>query len=248
MFKTILYKTFRKLRNFELVTELKNNSLSKLINRLKTINSDIENYSLLNAKERILESYEILLNETIEEMKKSTQFNSKEKEKTVSNLIDKSKIEDKLVDTIINDSDFLISNTQSMQLMQLDYLNTIKEESFEEGVNTQEHDYNENSNEKNNFSTPNTKEKLQIYGEDLNEVVESKEFKDDEYFLPSSKEPHKNTLVLDLDETLVHYVEDSENAFIQVRPGAEDFLEEMANYYELVIFTAAMQDVSNKYI
>jgi TFIIF-interacting CTD phosphatase-like protein len=51
------------------------------------------------------------------------------------------------------------------------------------------------------------------------------------------------TLVLDLDETLVHYVEDTDNAYIQIRPGCENFIEEMANYYELVIFTAAMQDV-----
>jgi TFIIF-interacting CTD phosphatase-like protein len=52
------------------------------------------------------------------------------------------------------------------------------------------------------------------------------------------------TLVLDLDETLVHYVEEGDNAFIQIRPGCEQFIDEMANYFELVIFTAAMQDVS----
>jgi TFIIF-interacting CTD phosphatase-like protein len=51
------------------------------------------------------------------------------------------------------------------------------------------------------------------------------------------------TLVLDLDETLVHYVEDTDNAYIQIRPGCENFIEEMAQYYELIIFTAAMQDV-----
>jgi TFIIF-interacting CTD phosphatase-like protein len=49
---------------------------------------------------------------------------------------------------------------------------------------------------------------------------------------------------LDLDETLVHYVEEGDSAFIQIRPGAEMFIEELAQYYELVIFTAAMQDVN----
>jgi hypothetical protein len=58
----------------------------------------------------------------------------------------------------------------------------------------------------------------------------------------------KYTLVLDLDETLVHYVEDEESAYIQIRPGAENFLEEMFEYFELVVFTAAMQDVKNNYI
>ena len=52
------------------------------------------------------------------------------------------------------------------------------------------------------------------------------------------------TIVLDLDETLVHYLEDEETAFIQIRPGFEEFIEEIANYYEIVVFTAAMQDVS----
>jgi hypothetical protein len=34
-----------------------------------------------------------------------------------------------------------------------------------------------------------------------------------------------------------------------IRPGAEIFIEEMAKYYEVVVFTAAMQDVkiNNKY-
>jgi TFIIF-interacting CTD phosphatase-like protein len=63
--------------------------------------------------------------------------------------------------------------------------------------------------------------------------------------VPYLPETHRKpfTLVLDLDETLVHYVEDEESAYIQIRPGAETFLEEMSEHYELVVFTAAMQDV-----
>ena len=62
----------------------------------------------------------------------------------------------------------------------------------------------------------------------------------------------KYTLVLDLDETLVHYFDVSPSPFYTqlgaeshflIRPGCFEFLEEMAKYYELVIFTAAMQDV-----
>lgn len=67
---------------------------------------------------------------------------------------------------------------------------------------------------------------------------------------------HKKTLVLDLDETLVHssfkppeqpdivlpveiegkvcYV------YVLIRPGAVKFLEELSEYYELVIFTASL--------
>ena len=52
---------------------------------------------------------------------------------------------------------------------------------------------------------------------------------------------YKYTLVLDLDETLVHYTSDNESAYIQIRPGTEDFLIDLSKYYEIVIFTAALQ-------
>lgn len=69
-------------------------------------------------------------------------------------------------------------------------------------------------------------------------------------YLPSKslmRNPRAYTLVLDLDETLVHFVEENDSAYIQIRPGAEHFLEEMSKFYEIVVFTAAMQDV-NKFI
>jgi len=58
------------------------------------------------------------------------------------------------------------------------------------------------------------------------------------------------TLVLDLDETLIHFEEgnldeDDEEGFYMIRPGAMKFLREMAKYYEVVVFTAAMPDVSH---
>ena len=72
-------------------------------------------------------------------------------------------------------------------------------------------------------------------------------------YLPAPKDPNGYTLVLDLDETLVHYFEviiskiiifqiGSEGNFL-VRPGCDKFLKEMSEIYEVVIFTSAMQDV-----
>jgi len=60
-------------------------------------------------------------------------------------------------------------------------------------------------------------------------------------YLPMSNK--KYTLVLDLDETLIHYVEEENTAFVQVRPNTDIFLAELNKYYEIVIFTAAMSDV-----
>lgn len=48
------------------------------------------------------------------------------------------------------------------------------------------------------------------------------------------------TLVLDLDETLIHNVEYGSDSYFLVRPGCVQFIETMSKYYEIVIFTAAL--------
>ena len=64
-------------------------------------------------------------------------------------------------------------------------------------------------------------------------------------YLPSINTKYKYTLVVDLDETLVHYVEDDEKAYVQVRPFAEHFLKELAKLFEIVIFTAADEEYAD---
>ena len=76
------------------------------------------------------------------------------------------------------------------------------------------------------------------------------------YLLPP-KSSNKKTLVLDLDETLVHSqflefscpsdiiikIEIEQEIYdihVLIRPGVRDFLETMKNYYEIVIFTASI--------
>ena len=67
---------------------------------------------------------------------------------------------------------------------------------------------------------------------------------------------HKKTIILDLDETLVHssttsflkndIILDVEfdnivyNIYVLVRPGAENFIKKLAKFYEIVIFTASI--------
>ena len=56
------------------------------------------------------------------------------------------------------------------------------------------------------------------------------------------------TLVLDLDETLVHTIGTAKEVtdyIVKIRPGAKEFIEEMAKYYELVIFTAGTKDYAD---
>ena len=82
-------------------------------------------------------------------------------------------------------------------------------------------------------------------------VLASTFLKDNEYF-QTEDAPYiktKNTkpysLVLDLDETLVHFKvnnEEESEGILQIRPGVVPFLEKVGQYYELIIFTAATQE------
>ena len=65
-------------------------------------------------------------------------------------------------------------------------------------------------------------------------------------FLPAKDMDEKEyTLVLDLDETLIHFVDMGQDSYFLIRPGAQQFLEEMYKYYEVVVFTAGMKDYAD---
>lgn len=57
-------------------------------------------------------------------------------------------------------------------------------------------------------------------------------------FLPEIPSHLKYTLVLDLDETLIHFNEDQD--FFAIRPGCQDFLRTLSMHFEIVIFTASV--------
>jgi len=52
-------------------------------------------------------------------------------------------------------------------------------------------------------------------------------------------------LVLDLDETLVHYEEVENEGRVNFRPYLDHFLNEMVSNYEIVVFTAALQEYAD---
>ena len=45
--------------------------------------------------------------------------------------------------------------------------------------------------------------------------------------------------MLDLDETLVHFFEDENEAYVKVRLGTENFIRQLSKYCEIAIFTAS---------
>ena len=96
---------------------------------------------------------------------------------------------------------------------------------------------------KNNDSTKNNEENEGNIEEDKYSIENNNfnEARPKPPFLKPISPKYKYTLVLDLDETLVHYISDSDSAYIQIRPGAEEFIKDLSEYYEIIIFTAALQ-------
>ena len=83
-----------------------------------------------------------------------------------------------------------------------------------------------------------------IYYDNFKILLEKNKIR--EPFLPPiDNNKYIYTLVLDLDETLVHYIEEKDRHYVQVRPYAEYFISEMGKYFELVIFTSAEEEYAN---
>ena len=64
-------------------------------------------------------------------------------------------------------------------------------------------------------------------------------------FLPPINPKYKYTLVLDMDETLIHYFFTHINGMFFVRPYCFEFLRELNDLYEIVTFTAGTKDYAD---
>ena len=85
---------------------------------------------------------------------------------------------------------------------------------------------------------------LTIYFNNFIQLLEKNQVKPP--FLPKlDTNKYKYTLVLDLDETLVHYIEEENSAYVQVRPYTDYFLKELSKFFEIVLFTAADEDYTD---
>lgn len=65
--------------------------------------------------------------------------------------------------------------------------------------------------------------------------------------IPYIKTPPKKeyTLVLDMDETLIHFEQVDDYGQCLIRPGLFEFLHLMAEHFELIIFTASIQEYAD---
>ena len=76
-------------------------------------------------------------------------------------------------------------------------------------------------------------------------LKENQNFKTEPAPYIHTKNRKRYSLILDLDETLVHFKISSESdneGVLKIRPGVVPFLEKVGKFYELIIFTAATQE------
>lgn len=64
--------------------------------------------------------------------------------------------------------------------------------------------------------------------------------------LPSiDTKKYKFSIVIELDETLVHYCEENDNYYAKVRFGSENFLKNISNFFEIIIVSTSSKEYSN---
>jgi len=80
-----------------------------------------------------------------------------------------------------------------------------------------------------------------------NELKEEKEEKEEKkkLILPEMDKSKKYSLIIELDETLVHYYEEGNNYFVKVRCGTEDFLKTMSEFCEIVIVSTSSKEYTD---
>ena len=80
---------------------------------------------------------------------------------------------------------------------------------------------------------------------ELKEEKEEKEVKKKNLILPEMEKNKKYSLIIELDETLVHYYEEGNNYFVKVRCGTEDFLKTMSEFCEIVIVSTSSKEYTD---
>ena len=64
-------------------------------------------------------------------------------------------------------------------------------------------------------------------------------------YLPSINQKYKYTLVLDIDETLIHFSFTNIDGMLFIRPYCFEFLEELNDLYEIITFSLGTQDYTD---
>ena len=62
---------------------------------------------------------------------------------------------------------------------------------------------------------------------------------------PFNSNKYKYTLIINLDENIVHYVEEEEKSYVKVRYNTDNFLKNLSKFYEIIFFTSLNKDYAD---
>jgi hypothetical protein len=62
---------------------------------------------------------------------------------------------------------------------------------------------------------------------------------------PFNSNRFKYTLIINLDENIVHYVEEEEKSYVKVRFNTDNFLKNLSEFYEIIFFTSLNKDYAD---
>ena len=62
---------------------------------------------------------------------------------------------------------------------------------------------------------------------------------------PFNSDRFKYTLIINLDENIVHYVEEEEKSYVKVRFNTDNFLKNLSKFYEIIFFTSLNKDYAD---
>jgi Dullard-like phosphatase family protein len=79
----------------------------------------------------------------------------------------------------------------------------------------------------------------------IKNIICNNDIKDSVPFLPNINPKYKYTLVLDMDETLVHFFFTKNLGMFFIRPYCFDFLNKLKEYYEIITFTAGTKEYAD---
>ena len=105
--------------------------------------------------------------------------------------------------------------------------------------------FNDNTNKK---SSPNLFNFIYLNNEKLLLKYERKIFEEKKNLLVPPFEKNNNIkyhIIIDLDETLVHYCEENNNYFVKVRCGVENFIKKISEFCEIIILSTSSKEYTD---
>ena len=228
MSKQIIKNLFEQIRiYFSTNPYFDNNDIYKV----KNINKNVDTKKNANANNN--------KNKSKNKIHNNNNNYNKSLSKNKNNNINNKNIKNNNIQKDFIDSDINLLLEYIKSYKNVKFTNLLKDLKYSPSINYLKDKVNISDNNKNIINS--------INKENINHTIfENQEgIKPEAPFLKPINKKYKYTLVLDLDETLIHYIPKENEEYVQIRPGAEEFIKELSKFFEIIIFTASRQSYAD---